>query len=462
MASGQRYETEFRLQRADNEYRWYLVRALPIKNSDGKVARWYGTCTDIHDGRALLEQNARLLDSERAARTESERVGKMKDEFLATLSHELRTPLNAIMGWTQILRGDPANTEDMNEGLTIIERNSRAQNAIIEDLLDMSRIVSGKVRLDVQALDLDQVVKAAVESMRPAAEAKNIRLQTLIDPQARMISGDPNRLQQVFWNLLSNAIKFTPKGGRVQVLLERINSHLEVSVVDSGGGIDPDFLPHVFDRFRQQDASTTRQHGGLGLGLAIVKQLVELHGGSVQVTSAGVGQGATFRVVLPLWVVRPESETVAAKREHPQAHRHTALPVPADRLNLTGLKALVVDDEADARALIKRLLEDRGMEVQTASSVAQALERLAAQVPAVLISDVGMPEQDGFALIQQVRSLSAERGGKVPAVALTAYARSEDRLKVLLGGFQAHLAKPVEAAELLTLVASLTERVARP
>ena len=460
VASGEPYATEFRVLRGDGEYRWFLVRALPIREADGGISRWYGTCTDIHEQRAMLERNAHLLDSERAARTEAERIGRMKDEFLATLSHELRTPLNAILGWTQVLRGDPANSEDVEAGLATIERNSRAQNAIIEDLLDMSRIVSGKVRLEVQPLDLDQVIKAAVESMRPAADAKDIRLQALIDPEARMISGDPNRLQQVFWNLLSNAIKFTPKGGRVQVILERINSHLEVSVVDSGEGIAPEFLPYVFDRFRQQDASTTRRHGGLGLGLAIVKQLVELHGGGIHVDSAGPGRGTTFRVMLPLWVVRSEAEPVSEAREHPHATRDVALPIPADRLNLAGAQVLVVDDEADARALIKRLLEDRGAQVRTAGSAAQAMELLAIQLPDVLVSDIGMPGEDGFALIRQVRALATDQGGKVPALALTAYARSEDRLRVLLEGFQAHLAKPVEAAELLALVASLAGRVA--
>ena len=461
LASGEPYSTEFRVQGGDGEYRWFLVRALAIRDERGEITRWYGTCTDVQLQRKILEQNAQLLDSERAARSEAERVGRMKDEFLATLSHELRTPLNAILGWTQVLRGDPANSEDVESGLATIERNARAQNAIIEDLLDMSRIISGKVRLDVQPLDLDQVVRTAVDSMEPAAAAKNIRLQALIDPEARMISGDPNRLQQVFWNLLSNAIKFTPKGGRVQVVLERIHSHLEVSIVDSGEGIAPEFLPHVFDRFRQQDASTTRKHGGLGLGLAIVKQLVELHGGSIHVDSAGPGRGTTFRVMLPLWVVRTPAEGDAESGgTHPHARRDVALPIPVDRLNLAGIRVLVVDDEADARTLIKRLLEDRGALVRMAGSVAQALELLTADPPDVLVSDIGMPGQDGFALIRLLRARPAVQGGKVPAVALTAYARSEDRLKVILEGFQAHLAKPVEAAELLALVASLAGRVA--
>ncbi len=425
------------------------------------MLRWFGTDTDIHDYKQLQAQNEGLLTSERAARAEAERASHMKDEFLATLSHELRTPLNAILGWTQVLQGDPANTEDMEAGLATIERNSRAQTQIIEDLLDMSRIISGKVRLDVQRLDLDQVVAAAVETMRPAADAKGIRLQTLIDPHARMISGDPNRLQQVFWNLLSNAIKFTPKAGKVQVVLERINSHLEVSVADSGEGISPEFLPQVFDRFQQADASTTRRHGGLGLGLAIVKQLVELHGGGVHVGSAGLGQGTTFRVMLPLSVVQTSPEVTASERQHPQASG-ACLSIPSDLLNLTGVKVLVVDDEADARALVKRLLEDRSAVVQTAGSVTSAVEMIQAMRPDVLVSDIGMPEEDGYSLIRKVRALAPEQGGNTPAVALTAYARSEDRLKVILAGFQMHLAKPVEAAELLVQVASLARRVARP
>ena len=461
MAAGAPWEVEFRLRgAADGRYRWFLGRAVPIKDAAGKVVRWIGTDTDVHESRQLAERNADLLESERAARAEAERTGRMKDEFLATLSHELRTPLNAILGWTQVLRGDPANGEDVEAGLMTIERNARAQNQIIEDLLDMSKIVSGKVRLDVQPLELDQVIKSAVETMRPAADAKSIRIQALIDPEARMISGDPNRLQQVFWNLLSNAIKFTPKGGRVQVVLERIHSHLEVNVIDSGEGISPEFLPCVFDRFRQADASTTRQHGGLGLGLAIVKQLVELHGGSVHVDSPGLGQGAAFRVMLPLLAVQSFEVRPDAGRPLPLAG---LLPpaVAVEALQLSGVRVLVVDDEADARALVKRLLEDRGARVRTAGSVVEAMELLRAETPEVLVSDIGMPEQDGYALIEQVRALPAGQGGGVPALALTAYARSEDRTKAVLAGYQTHLAKPVEAVELLVLVANLAGRAGR-
>ena len=457
VSTGQPYATEFRVRRADDAYRWFLVRALPIRGADGAIVQWYGTCTDIHDQRALHEQNALLLHSERAARAEAERAGHIKDEFLATLSHELRTPLNAILGWANVLRADPADTQGVAEGLAIIERNARAQNQIIEDLLDMSRIISGKVRLDVHRTDLAPIVEAAIETVRPAATAKGIRVQTVLDPAARPVSGDPNRLQQVFWNLLSNAIKFTPRGGRVQVLLERVNSHLEVSVIDTGKGIEADFLPHVFDRFRQADSSTTRQYGGLGLGLAIARQLIELHGGTVRVKSGGRDLGTTFIVSLPLTVLHPESEPAGAERRHPGGGVPTA-PALARDLDLAAVRVLVVDDEADARALVRRLLEERGATVTTNGSVAEALASLRQERFDVLVSDIGMPEEDGYSLIRQVRALAPEQGGAMPAVALTAYARSEDRMKAVMAGFQMHVTKPVEPAELLTMVASLAGR----
>ena len=458
LRSGELYEMAYRFKRArDGEYRWFLGRALPVKDAAGNVMRWFGTNTDIHEYKQLQEQNVRLLDSERAARAEAERTSRMKDEFLATLSHELRTPLNAILGWTQVLRDGHADAEDLAHGLGTIERNARVQTKIIEDLLEMSRIISGKVRLDVQRIDLAPMVQASVDTVLPTAEAKGVRLQVILDPAAKPVSGDPNRLQQVLWNLLSNAIKFTPRGGRVQVLLERVNSHLEVSVIDSGEGIAPEFLPHVFDRFRQADASTTRRHGGLGLGLAIVKQLVELHGGSVRVHSDGLGQGTAFRVLLPLTVLHPVPDPGEEERRHPRADSGS-LSVSSELINLAGVKVLVVDDEADARALVKRLLEDRQASVRTAGSATEAMELFRSERPDVLVSDIGMPEEDGYSLIRRVRALGPEHGGNTPAIALTAYARSEDRLKIIMAGFQIHVAKPVDAVELLALVASLAGR----
>ena len=403
-------------------------------------------------------ERARLFEAERRARAEAERASQMKDEFLATLSHELRTPLNAILGWSQILSGGARNEEDLAEGIQTIERNARAQTTIIEDLLDMSRIISGKVRLDVQRVDLATVVQAAADTVRPAADAKGIRLQLVLDPTAGPVSGDPNRLQQVFWNLMTNAVKFTSRGGRVQVLLERVNSHLEVGVIDTGDGIAAEFLPHVFERFRQADGSTTRRHGGLGLGLAIVKQLVELHGGSIRAKSPGVGRGATFTVSLPLTAIHEDPQP-SPQRRHPSARDG---PLEQDtRARIEGVKVLVVDDEADARALVKRLLEDCKAVVTVAASVAEALERIVAERPDVLVSDIGMPGEDGYTLIQRVRALGPERGGAVPAVALTAYARAEDRMKAIMAGFQHHVSKPVEPAELITMVASLATRTGK-
>ena len=336
-----------------------------------------------------------------------------------------------------------------------IERNARAQTKIIEDLLDMSRIISGKVRLEVQRINLAEVVRQAIATAKPSADAKGIRLQEVLDPSADSVSGDPARLQQIMWNLLTNAVKFTPKGGQVQVRLERVDSHVKVSVIDNGEGIQPEFLPHVFDRFRQADATTTRRHGGLGLGLSIVKQLVELHGGSVRVDSAGGGQGTTFTVLLPVKVIQPEPHT-DVQHNHVRAE---SSPLPREAcVQIRGVKVLVVDDEPDGRALIKRLLEDCHAQVITAGSAAEAFELVRAEKPDVLLSDVGMPGEDGYALIRRVRALGPENGGLLPSAALTAYAREEDRVKAILAGFQMHLAKPIEPSELIATVAGLARR----
>ena len=424
---------------------------------DGRPERMYGVFADATERRRAEADREHLLGVERAARAEAEQAGKMKDEFLATLSHELRTPLTAIVGWTQILRGPGNGPDDYAEGLAVIDRNARAQTQIIEDILDMSRIVAGKVRLDVQRVDVAAVVRAGADTVRPAADAKGVRLEVVVDPLAATVSGDPGRLHQVFWNLVSNAVKFTPKGGRVQVTLERVNSHVEASVVDTGDGIDPAFLPYVFDRFRQADASTTRKHGGLGLGLAIVKQLVELHGGSVRVKSPGKGRGSTFVVALPLAVVHPEpDEPAAAAREHPHAEVPVGgYPLASDQLR--GVDVLVVDDEPDGRVVVKRLLEGCHATVRTAGSAAEAMRLIGESVPDVLVSDIGMPGEDGYALIRRVRTMDPAAGGRVPAVALTAYARAADRIQAMAAGFQMHLSKPVEPAELVVTVATLAK-----
>ena len=404
--------------------------------------------------KTVAAERERLFDAERAARAEAERASRMKDEFLATLSHELRTPLNAILGWSQVLLARKGGDDDLKRGLETIARNARAQTKLIEDLLDMSRIVSGKVRLDVQPLDLASVVDAAVDSVRPSAEARGIRLQKILDPLAGPVSGDPNRLQQVVWNLLSNAIKFTPKGGKVEVLLARVNSHLEVTVTDSGQGISADFLPYVFDRFRQADASSTRTYSGLGLGLSIVKQLVELHGGNVQAKSGGESSGATFIVRLPLAPVRMEE-----LREHPTAMRLSG--ADWEQIPLEGLTVLVVDDEADARELIKQVLVQCGAAVVTASSADGGLQLLQEQRPDVVVSDIGMPGKDGYEFVRDLRRIGAARGGNTPAIALTAFARSEDRTRAMVAGYQVHISKPIEPQELIATVASLAGRTGK-
>jgi PAS domain S-box-containing protein len=434
----------------------------PVVAADGSVEMVVGSTRDVTLRKrteaqllAVAEERQKLLTRERQARAEAERAGRMKDEFLATLSHELRTPLNAILGWSQLLKAGGREGADFEQGMEVIDRNARIQTQIIEDLLDMSRIISGKVRLDVQRIDLPPVVQAAVDALKPTADAKGVRMHVVLDPRAGPVSGDPNRLQQIFWNLLSNAVKFTARGGRVQVLLERVNSHLELSVIDTGEGIAPEFLPFVFDRFRQSDASTTRRHGGLGLGLAIVKQLVELHGGSIGAKSPGEGLGSTFTVSLPMTVIHPEpAEPV--ERRHPEA-KGAAIPAEACA-DIAGLKILVVDDEPDARALMKRLLESCNAEVIVAASAQEAVDRLRAERPDVIASDIGMPGEDGYSLIRRIRALPADQGGETPAMALTAFARGEDRVKALMAGFRYHVAKPVDPRELITLVASLAGR----
>jgi light-regulated signal transduction histidine kinase (bacteriophytochrome)/CheY-like chemotaxis protein len=407
------------------------------------------------DLRFASAERDKLLESERSARSEIERVSRMKDDFVATLSHELRTPLNAILGWAQILTRSRDLSPDVIEGLSVIERNARSQAQMIDDLLEMSRIISGKLRLDLQDTDLPKIVHAAIETVQLAADSRDIRIEKLIDPLPGIgTTGDPNRLQQVVWNLLSNAVKFTPKGGKIQVVLERVDSHVELSVSDTGMGIKPEFLPHVFDRFRQADASAGRVHGGLGLGLSIVRNLVELHGGTVRAASLGEGQGSTFVVSLPVRVVSIDPRT---PHLHPKAQ---AMPLDCEMLNLKGVRVLVVDDEPDARHLVKRVLEECECLVSAVGSGEEALQLSRTSGIDVLISDIGMPNEDGYAFIRRWREQEATSGlPKTPAVALTAYARAEDRRRAILAGYQAHIAKPVETGELLAVVASLAGRV---
>jgi signal transduction histidine kinase len=385
----------------------------------------------------------------------AERANHLKDEFLATLSHELRTPLNAILGWAEVLANSPIDPVISSRAVEVIRRNARMQVQMVDDVLDVSRIITGKLRLSVQPVDLGTIITAAVDGLRPAAEAKEIALQLQLDSPAGQVSGDPDRLQQVAWNLISNAIKFTPKGGRVLVRLERVKSNVEVIVSDTGQGMAPEFLPHVFDRFRQADATTTRAFGGLGLGLAIVRQLVELHGGTVRADSEGEDLGSTFTFSLPLMPRR----NAVSDTENAQAPEFK-LAEPECPSELDGLHVLIVDDDVDACELLGIVLEGCGAQVTTTFSAADALAAIEQEAFDVLISDIGMPDEDGYSLIAKVRALGKERGGEIPAAALTAYAAEEDRNRVLRSGFQIHVPKPISPTELVAIVASLSGRTA--
>jgi CheY-like chemotaxis protein/two-component sensor histidine kinase len=396
-----------------------------------------------------------LYESEQAARRNADLASRAKDDFLATVSHELRTPLNVMLGWTRMLRRGDLSKERHDRALETIERNAVTQTQLIEDLLDVSRIISGKLRLDVQSVELSHIVEHAIDALRLAADAKSVRIVANLDDNAGPIMGDPHRLQQVVWNLLSNALKFTAKGGRVQLTVERVDSSLRLRVTDNGRGIDPDFLPHVFERFQQANGATTRTYGGLGLGLAICRHIVELHGGQIEAQSKGEGHGATFTVLLPVSPIRQTQGTRSRLSSLASA------PTFEIRPELENLRVLVVDDEEDARELVVAILQASGSIVSTAGSAAEAMEKLRTENPQILISDVGMPGEDGYELMRKIRALDPEDGGNIPAAALTAYARVEDRRKALDAGFMMHIPKPVEPAELVAVIASLTRFGAR-
>jgi PAS domain S-box-containing protein len=430
---------------------WSISRNPP---TEGLLA----VVTDLTDRIRAEQEREHLLLSERAARTEAERANRVKDEFLATLSHELRTPLNAIVGWTQLLKRGLKDPAEVTRGLETIERNARVQAQLISDLLDVSRITSGKLRLETQSLDPCAMVEGALEGILPAAVAKGIQVTRALDPGAGPILGDPNRLQQVVWNLVNNAVKFTPQGGKVHVSLERDGSHIQIAVVDSGRGIKAESLPFIFERFHQADATSKREQGGLGLGLAIAKHLVEMHGGTIRAISEGEDRGAPFEVRLPVSSApAPASQRTRAEAVHAVLRADPGWSNPA---LLEGLRVLVVDDDEDAGELMRRLLAESGAEVSVATTVASALDRLEQTKPNVLVSDIGMPGEDGYTLIREVRS----RGfgfQQLPAVALTAYARPEDRRRALLSGFQMHVPKPVDPTELVAAIAALMGRTGR-
>ncbi|MGH7342348.1 MAG: PAS domain S-box protein, partial [Candidatus Rokuibacteriota bacterium] len=407
---------------------------------------------DISERKRVESERASLLAREQGARSEAEAANRAKDEFLTVLSHELRTPLNAVYGWVRMLRAHQLDEAASARALEAIDRNANAQVQLIDDLLDVSRVITGKMRLDVRPVDLRAVIEGALDAVRPAAEAKAIRLQHVLDPRAGPITGDAARLQQVVWNLLINAVKFTPKSGRVQVHLQRVNSHVEIVVSDTGQGMAPEVLPFVFDRFRQADSSSTRTHSGLGLGLALVKHLVELHGGSVVAHSPGEGRGATFVVKLALTI----AETVDAPA--PRVHPTAAVETLPDVVRLDGLQVVVVDDDPDACELAAAILTRAGAVVRTCLSAREALDLLRQWHPDVLIADIEMPGEDGYSLIRKVRALAAEQGGRTPAVALTAYGRTQDRMLSLTAGYNMHVPKPVDPGELTAIVASVATR----
>jgi PAS domain S-box-containing protein len=459
-----RYERyDFRFRRANGGELHVLAATNPLRDGNREIIGALGMFTDITDRKRADAEREKLLARAQRSREQAEAASRSKDEFITLISHELRAPLNAMLGWARLLKegtDDPAMQEHAVE---IIERSARIQQKLIEDLLDTSRIISGNMRLETGPVDLGQVVKATAETIRPAAEAKNIELELKLRGGGNIITGDPDRLQQILWNLLSNAVKFTPNGGRVTVRLERADPYIRLTVVDTGIGISPDFLPYVFHRFHQADTSPTRRQGGLGLGLSLVRNLVELHGGTVEAESNGTAQGALFRVNLPVRALRRQTRDFAEAREEEfeLEERLEIQTTPTSQLGkLHGLWVLVVDDEVDARDLVATLLSQCGARVTTAASAAEAFMLLrqgeAGERPDVLVSDIGMPDEDGYQLLRRIRALGREEGGAIPAIALTAFGRARDRIKALSAGFQTHIPKPVEPEELMMVIAGLT------
>jgi PAS domain S-box-containing protein len=443
------YQAEGRMRRTDGTYRWHLHQALPLKDEQGQVIKWFGTATDIEDQKQIEQQRTLILQQEQKAREAAEKANRIKDEFLAVLSHELRSPLNPILGWAKLLQTRKFAQTDINTALATIERNAKLQVQLIDDLLDVSRILQGKLNLNIAPVNLVAVIEAAIETVRLAAEAKDIQIQTMLDSSVGQVLGDSSRLQQVVWNLLTNAVKFTPEGGKVNIQVECIDTQAQITVSDTGRGISPDFLPHVFEYFRQADSTTTRKFGGLGLGLAIVHHLVELHGGTVWAESPGIGQGATFTVRLPL----VKKDLTSASATNTLASKTS----PSTSI-LIGIQILVVDDDADSCDFHTFVLEQVGASVTAVASAKEALQVLVESPPDILLSDIGLPEMDGYMLMRQVKALQTAQKRQIPAIALTAYAGEINQRQALSAGYQMHLAKPVEPEELVKAIVTLTQR----
>ena len=451
LRQGQRIEHFETIRQAkDGRRRNISLSISPIRSKSGEIIGASKIARDITERVRTEEERAILLASERAARERAEAASRAKDEFVAMISHEIRSPLNAILGWAQMLRQGTLDKTATTNALESIERNARAQAQLVSDLLDISRVITGKLRINARPVDITDSLESALESIRPAAEAKQIEIEVEREPYATVVTGDADRLQQVFWNLLANAVKFTPRGGRVKVTISRSDSQLEISVSDTGAGINPQFLPFIFDRFSQADTTTARHHAGLGLGLAIVRHIIELHGGTVMASSEGLEKGATFRIKLPVRALRSR-ETGSAAQEIP------ALAL-ADDIALDKIRVMIVDDEAETRDLLKIMLASHGADVETFDSAAAALSQIDVWKPQVIVSDIGMPQQDGYTFMRKVRGLGIDAQA-IPAIALTAYARAEDRVRALAAGFQMHVPKPVEASELVMVIASLVKRI---
>lgn len=443
LANKKIYETEFRVFTTNREYRWFAVRGVPILNEDGSVREWIGANTDITERKRAETERERLLESEQQAREIAERANHAKDEFIALVSHELRSPLNAMLGWTRILQEQKPDGKTTDYALDVIVRNARAQSKLIEDLLDIARVGEKKLRLEMKPIELAPIINAAVEIIKPAAEAKSLHISETLDRAANFVMGDEDRLRQVLENLLSNAVKFTSADGRIDVRLERENDRARIILSDTGQGFSDEFLPQMFERFKQADPSTTRRHGGLGIGLSLARDLVELHSGTISAQSAGEGKGATFIVSLPLRAIKPIRE-ISSREE-----------IMDSQGKLNGFWILAVDDEADAREIVSFMLQINGAKVTTANSAVEALDILknaGERLPDILLSDISMPNESGYALLEKIRALPQENGGQIPAVALTAFNRPEDRQNAFEAGFQKHLGKPVEMDDLISAI----------
>lgn len=466
LAEGEKYKQEFRIIHSAGKVRWMSAQAQVYRDEKGQASRLVGIVRDITESRQAEEERDLLLAREQAARATAEAATRAKDEFLALVSHELRAPLSSILGWAQMLQprtsGALPNIATLTRALQVIERNARSQMRLIEDLLDVSRIISGKLSVEPRPLELIALIETTCESLRPAAAAKRIHLQCHTVPLFGTVYGDADRMQQIVWNLLSNAIKFTPSDGVVEVRTVQYEDQVEISVCDTGKGISPEFLPHVFERFRQADASSAQRQGGLGLGLALVQHLVELHSGTVRAESEGVGKGATFTIKLPLAKMQKAEDKMQNKQV--EWSSQTAVPNLGSNSSslLAGLRVLLVDDDEFAREIVTLMLEQEGVQMTAAESVKEAMQYLSAwsqsELPHVLISDISMPDEDGYALIRQLRALPPERGGHMRAVALTAFGRPEDRVRMMTAGFHTHITKPVEQEELIAVIAALAGR----